>query len=205
MTTPALDKAIFSLKKHSYEVSVKVDDEAVPIYEVQYFPEERKLLGWIASEVGQEYSVFMKQNTSFNYTTAADLLIDGRKVCDTVFGKDYGFQDELSGIAVSSTTSRPFSFRQLETTDDPLVLGKNHGFDIPGLIEVRMNRVRIVETGRENNWEEYFTEASERELLVHESEHKAGTHVMQYVYSPGVNDYTPSNTYIRQARRGKAE
>ncbi|KAG9042794.1 hypothetical protein FS837_010383 [Tulasnella sp. UAMH 9824] len=105
MTTSASDKAI--------------DDKAVPIYEFQYFPEERKLLGWIASEPGLEYSVFMKQDTRFNYTTAADLLIDGREVRDTVFGKDYGFEDEVAGITITSTTSRPFSFKQLETTDDP--------------------------------------------------------------------------------------
>ncbi|KAG8913601.1 hypothetical protein FRC01_004470 [Tulasnella sp. 417] len=173
MPTPAPDAISFSLKKHSYEVSVKVDDRAIPIYKSKYFPAQRKLLGWIESETGQEYSIFMKQNTGFNYTTAADLYTDGRKVCDTVFGKDYGFQDELSGIAISSAASRPFSFRQLETT------GHNHGFDTPGVIEVRMNRVRIVETGREDNWDEYSTQVPERELLVHESEHKAGTHVMQ--------------------------
>lgn len=58
-----------------------------------------------------------------------------------------------------------------------------------------MNRVRIVEDGRENDWEDYATQVPERELTVHEADYKAGTHIMQYVVMLAIT-YSQSNTFI---------
>ncbi|KAG8960436.1 hypothetical protein FRC05_006850 [Tulasnella sp. 425] len=133
--------------------------------------------------------------------------MDGVKVCDTVFGEGYEFRDELSSIAILSTASRPFEFKPLKTlafisikhghvSDDEALRERNPGFTAPGTrIEVRMNRVRIVEDGRENNWEDYATQVPERELTVHEADYKAGTHIMQYVIIPAIS-YSQSNTFI---------
>lgn len=102
------------LQMRSFQVSIKVDGQKLPIHGVRYDRKNHRAVGWIAS-TERNFSVVLKQAYSFAYTTAADLLMDGVKVCDTVFGEGYEFRDELSSIAISSTASRPFEFKPLKT------------------------------------------------------------------------------------------
>lgn len=103
---------------HSYRVSVRVNDQDLPIYQPEYDQATKTATGWIASEEGQAFTIFCQQDESFHYTTFAGVYLDGsrKKTCNKLFGEGRDYFGHLTGVRVSPTSRRPFEFASLTTT-----------------------------------------------------------------------------------------
>lgn len=101
----------------SYKVSIRVDEQDLPVYQPEYDEDTRTATCWIASEQGRSYSIFFEQAKSFNCSTSARAYLDGSKTdVKRLFGREYGHSARIKGIRVSPTELCPFQFASLETT-----------------------------------------------------------------------------------------
>ncbi|KAG8964514.1 hypothetical protein FRC05_003795 [Tulasnella sp. 425] len=158
----------------SYKVSVRVNDQDVPIYRPEYDEDTKTATCWIASEEGQAFTIFCQQAESFRYTSSAEVCLDGSRKPATgiVLGKGRNYFGHITGVRVSQTSRRPFEFASLETTDDDAYLDQPLGLKAPGTIHVQMSRVRVT---RDSVWKP--RRVPEAASIVHEKSKKAGGHI----------------------------
>lgn len=115
MNTPD-DKLVF----RNFEACVRVDGKPLTVYAPEYDEETKTATGWIASKPGAEYSIAWRRTKDVKSDVAGYVLFDGTKKMQS--GGLTFRTDELakwfqkSGVSVSRTAIRPYTFAQLQTT-----------------------------------------------------------------------------------------
>lgn len=102
-----------------WEASVKVNDQAVPIYKVEH--KEQKTTCYIEAVEDAEFTVtFMKAKMTAT-DLAAWLKVDGTRVQGFSLPghRAGGHADTFEGARISATTIRPFKFAKIALTDEP--------------------------------------------------------------------------------------
>ncbi|KAG8910534.1 hypothetical protein FRC01_006276 [Tulasnella sp. 417] len=160
----------------SYKVSVQVNGQDLPIYQPEYDEDTKTANCWIASEDGQEFTIFVEQDKSLPHSSTAKVYLDGQKnyLKAAVLHKGRKNHKLIAGVRMSPTTRRPFQFASLETTDDDSYLDRPLDLKAPGTIRVHMHRALV--TGR-TKWKPH--EIPETVSIVHEKSKKAGGHITQ--------------------------
>lgn len=100
----------------SYKVSVRVDDQDLPIYKPEYDEDTKTATCWVASEDGQQFTILYEQDKPLPHATNARVYLDGNKQCVTSCVSNDRHQQCIEGVRVSPTARRPFLFASLETT-----------------------------------------------------------------------------------------
>ncbi|KAH7920894.1 hypothetical protein BV22DRAFT_1132729 [Leucogyrophana mollusca] len=100
-----------------FSAFVTVDGVELEQYRSEVFPEEAKVICWIASEVGKSFVVRWEDSVR-SCPTSGRLKIDG----ESMGGKrTKSFGSQIDGVS-SGSSLRPFVFSRLQTTDDDAYL-----------------------------------------------------------------------------------
>ncbi|KAF9260063.1 hypothetical protein L218DRAFT_907660 [Marasmius fiardii PR-910] len=131
---------------NDFSACITVDGSALNEYDVQIDEETRTVTCWIASEAGKAY-VVRWHDLYFRSATSGDVVVDGYDCGGFVISETSrelsGYQD---GIYTSSTTMTPFTFSQVQTSDDQALLSAPTAPDV-GLVTLKIHNVQIVARG----------------------------------------------------------
>lgn len=121
--SPSSIRATF-LSHRSVSAAILVDGELLEVFRPEYDRESQTLTGWVASEIGKEFSVCVRKENARIVNTAikANVFLDGAstEACSAVLHKKVPRNEwrQLSGEAVDLEHEKPFVFSKIDTTGE---------------------------------------------------------------------------------------
>ncbi|KAH7921595.1 hypothetical protein BV22DRAFT_719323 [Leucogyrophana mollusca] len=110
---------------------IKVNDVALPVYDIEISEKEKKVSCWIPSEAGKTFSIVWQDTHELrNYHEGGSVTIDGIPSRGVILkplmsGEPLSYANctaELKYLRTSATSGRPLTFSNLKLTDDDMYL-----------------------------------------------------------------------------------
>ncbi|TFK36691.1 hypothetical protein BDQ12DRAFT_237472 [Crucibulum laeve] len=153
---------------NGFEAWITVNDAKLSEYSVEVGQNGKLVTCWIPSEAGQHFSVQWRSILG-KVDTAGNVRVDGLRVGGKIIMRNRPIITKKSGIITSPTTSRPFMFSSLETTDDDRYLCESSPQHL-GEILLKIDRVVIL------NAEPYKGKQAPEHEKIHERANKTTAH-----------------------------
>ncbi|KAF9260062.1 hypothetical protein L218DRAFT_1079585 [Marasmius fiardii PR-910] len=132
-------------KVNNFSAWITVDGKPLADYGVEVDEETQTVSCWIPSEAGKAYIVRWR-NHNFRSPTIGRVQVDGYHSGGYVNPTASWLEGHVDGVYITSTTMAPFTFSQVQTSDDQALLSAPAAPDV-GLITLRIYNVRVLERG----------------------------------------------------------
>ncbi|KAF8343544.1 hypothetical protein F5887DRAFT_972047, partial [Amanita rubescens] len=160
----------------TFHASIKVDDKALPEYDVQVDENEKQVSCWVPSEAGKCFSVCWA-NEEPVMDTGGYVSLDGFGVGGTSSAKGWKKGVVHCNYITSSTTARNFRFSTITFTDDDAYLNAA----VASLGEIKAEIWTIADTNKkEPGNTQSIDPVATSNVKVHERSKKVGTHRVQF-------------------------
>ncbi|KAF8525909.1 hypothetical protein BU17DRAFT_41206 [Hysterangium stoloniferum] len=161
------------LSHKNFSAWITMDKAVLPVYQEQ--KENNTCSGWIPSSVGQNFSVWWKDDSKSRIATSGHVFIDGRDVASAIMRAGRTKPVERSGAKTSARQLKPFIFSVLNLTDDDSIANPcDPALQEMGTIKVEITRVKIGDEVPFNGYE------AQDHGPVHERAKKLGAHCTSF-------------------------
>ncbi|KAG9003423.1 hypothetical protein FRB93_011046 [Tulasnella sp. JGI-2019a] len=167
------------LTHHGYSMSIHIDGEDLPNYQLEVDRMTHTVKCWVPSEAGKEFSIWVKKENQDRISAVVKVFFDGsedHQMMDTLTYQDREY--EMNEMLVGSSDYKALTFAKIQTTDDDDYVTQSSLQDI-GTIHATFQQIQDIKVSKphKNNCDESTGDSGN--VTVHESNKKAGCHIVE--------------------------